>query len=51
MLLQILRSFNVETKEFKQFTIAFPDEGAYKRYHTMFPKHDTIICAKVCTCK
>ncbi|KJE90032.1 ribose-phosphate pyrophosphokinase 3 [Capsaspora owczarzaki ATCC 30864] len=28
-------------------TIAFPDEGAHKRFHTMFENYPTIICTKV----
>lgn len=28
-------------------TIAFPDEGAYKRFHTMFDGFETIFCVKV----
>jgi len=42
-----LESFDVQKKEFDPFTIAFPDEGSYKRYHMMFPEYDTVICAKV----
>eukprot|EP00285_Hemiselmis_virescens_P000774 CAMPEP_0173409698 /NCGR_PEP_ID=MMETSP1356-20130122/72811_1 /TAXON_ID=77927 ORGANISM="Hemiselmis virescens, Strain PCC157" /NCGR_SAMPLE_ID=MMETSP1356 /ASSEMBLY_ACC=CAM_ASM_000847 /LENGTH=334 /DNA_ID=CAMNT_0014371215 /DNA_START=126 /DNA_END=1127 /DNA_ORIENTATION=- len=41
------QTFDLETKEYQHFTIAFPDEGAYMRYHSMFPEHETIICAKV----
>lgn len=37
----------MNTKEFQHFTIAFPDEGAYLRFSTMFPKQDQVICAKV----
>lgn len=39
--------FDITTKEFQSFTIAFPDEGAYLRYHSLFPKYEQIICAKV----
>lgn len=30
-----------------QWTIAFPDMGAYMRYNHMFTAYDTIICMKV----
>lgn len=31
----------------KDAVIAFPDDGADKRFHEAFPGHDRIICAKV----
>lgn len=30
-----------------KITIAFPDEGAHKRFHTMFSDFPTIICTKI----
>ena len=46
--LQLAMPFNSGTSDEKfQWTIAFPDMGAYMRYNHMFTSFDTIICMKV----
>jgi len=30
-----------------KIAIAFPDDGAFKRFHTFFPEYDTITCVKI----
>ncbi|XP_064652556.1 uncharacterized protein LOC135503122 isoform X2 [Lineus longissimus] len=33
--------------ENEKICIAFPDDGAFKRFHNMFPQSQTIICTKI----
>ena len=42
----LLREINLLSQE-NTVSIAFPDEGAFKRFHTMFTSFPTITCTKI----
>ena len=42
----LLREITVLSQE-NNISIAFPDEGAFKRFHTMFSSFPTITCIKI----
>lgn len=42
----LLREINLLSQE-NAVSIAFPDEGAFKRFHTMFTSFPTITCTKI----
>uniref|UniRef100_A0A7S4KYV8 Phosphoribosyltransferase domain-containing protein n=1 Tax=Guillardia theta TaxID=55529 RepID=A0A7S4KYV8_GUITH len=46
---EALERFDTTNNKPHYWTIAFPDMGAYMRYHSMFKSFDTVICMKVRT--